>query len=48
MAFNSLKTENDINVLRANKAASEKTKDARSDATMDYASLRPGGTSIFQ
>jgi hypothetical protein len=47
MAFiNSLKTENDINVLRA-KAASGKTKNARSNATMDYASLRPGGTSIF-
>ena len=39
MAFNSLKTENDINDLRA-KAASGKTKNAKSNATMDYASLR--------
>ena len=35
MAFNSLKTENDINDLRA-KAASGKTKNAKSNATMDY------------
>jgi hypothetical protein len=38
MAFNSLKTENDINDLRAK--ASGKTKNAKSNATMDYASLR--------
>ena len=38
MAFNSLKTENDINDLRA-KAAAGKTKNAKSNATMDYASI---------
>ena len=38
MASNSLKTENDINDLRA-KAASGKTKNAKSNATMDYASI---------
>ncbi len=38
MAFNSLKTENDINDLRA-KAASGKTKNAKSNATMDNASI---------
>jgi hypothetical protein len=38
MVFNSLNTENDINDLRA-KAASGKTN-AKSNATMDYASLR--------
>ena len=35
MAFKSLKTENDINDLRA-KAASGKTTNAKSNATMDY------------
>ncbi len=38
MALNSLKTENDINDLRA-QAASGKTKNAKSNATMDFASL---------
>ena len=39
MALNSLKTENDINELKA-KAASGKDKNAKANATMDYASLR--------
>ena len=46
MAFNSLKTENDINDLRA-KAASGKNKNAKSNATMDYSSLRFAVVSHF-
>jgi len=46
MAFNSLKTENDINDLRA-KAASGKSKNAKSNATMDFASLRYAVVSHF-
>ena len=46
MVLNSLKIENDINDLRA-KAASGKTKNAKSNATMDYASLRYAVVSHF-
>ena len=46
MAFNSLKTENDIYDLRA-KAASGKSKNAKSNATMDFASLRYAVVSHF-
>ena len=46
MASNSLKMENDFNDLRA-KAASGKTKNAKSNATMDYASLRYAVVSHF-
>ena len=44
MALNSLKTENDINDF---KAASSKNKNAKSNATMDYASLRHAVCSHF-
>ena len=40
MALNSLKTENDINDLKAKAASSSKNKNSKSNATMDYASLR--------
>ena len=46
MALNSLKTENDINDLKA-KAASSKTKNSKSNATMDHASLRLAVVSHF-
>ena len=46
MALNSLKTENDINDLKA-KAASSKTKNSKSNATTDHASLRLAVVSHF-
>ena len=46
MALNSLKTENDINDLKA-KAASSKNKNSKSNATMDYAYLRHAVCSHF-
>ena len=46
MALNSLKTENCINDLRA-KAASGKSKNPKSNATMDFASLRYAVVSHF-
>ncbi len=46
MAYNSLKTENDINDLKA-KAAAPKKKNSKSNATMDYASLRHAVCSHF-
>ena len=46
MALNSLKTENDINDLKV-KAAAAKNKNAKANATMDYASLRHAVASHF-
>ena len=46
MALNSLKTENDINDLKA-KAPAPKNKNSKSNATMDFASLRHAVCSHF-
>ena len=46
MALNSLKTENNINDLKV-KAAAAKNKNAKANATMDYASLRHAVASHF-
>jgi len=46
MALNSLKTENDVNELKA-KASSGKEKNSKANATMDFASLRHAISSHF-
>ena len=47
MALNSLKTENDVNELKAKAASGKKEKNAKANATMDYASLRHAICSHF-